>query len=363
MFDDYDFGGYEDSGGGGSYDYGYTPDFGGGADSGGEDYSWMWDGAGADYSLGGSGLSSGSYDPSIFASSNPYDGATNPYGDVSFNNYAPEAETSSGWGGALGQMASGAGGWLKNVWNGDPNAIKQANTAVGLLGMIDSLRGGKGGNASTPAQLRSMLGGSNNTFSDAQRAAAEKLFTSALTKPKAASGADAIRRFGVDPMAPKFAMGGMVSWRGRSPLQSMGALGSGKSMVAPPPGKAPPMGWDTPQSGQAQPSQPFVQAQPPMRQQSMQRQPMQRPGQLMYAEGGALLEADGGGQDDVIDIKAAPGEYIFDADVVSALGDGSNEEGARKLDAMRQAIREHKRSAPHDEIPPKAKSPLTYMKG
>jgi hypothetical protein len=48
---------------------------------------------------------------------------------------------------------------------------------------------------------------------------------------------------------------------------------------------------------------------------------------------------------------------------VAALGYGSNKAGALQLDKMREAIRKHKRSAPHNKIPPKAKSPLEYMKG
>jgi hypothetical protein len=59
----------------------------------------------------------------------------------------------------------------------------------------------------------------------------------------------------------------------------------------------------------------------------------------------------------------ADGEYVFDADVVSALGNGSNKAGARILDKMRKEIRAHKRSAPVGKIPPPAKSPLEYMKG
>ena len=55
-------------------------------------------------------------------------------------------------------------------------------------------------------------------------------------------------------------------------------------------------------------------------------------------------------------------EYVFDADVVAALGNGSNKAGAEILDEFREKIRAHKRSAPIDEIPPKAKSPLAYMK-
>jgi hypothetical protein len=54
---------------------------------------------------------------------------------------------------------------------------------------------------------------------------------------------------------------------------------------------------------------------------------------------------------------------VFDAEIVAALGDGSNKEGAKKLDAMREAIRKHKRSGPLHTIPPKAKSPLAYLKG
>lgn len=90
-------------------------------------------------------------------------------------------------------------------------------------------------------------------------------------------------------------------------------------------------------------------------------------GRRNKAVGGLLQMARGGrpsgGQDDVVPINAAHGEYIFDADTVSALGDGNTEAGAAKLDEMRQNIRQHKRSAPVDKIPPKAKSPLAYMKG
>lgn len=89
---------------------------------------------------------------------------------------------------------------------------------------------------------------------------------------------------------------------------------------------------------------------------------------LMAAKGGVphkgshYVQGAGGGQDDLIDARLADGEYVFDADIVAALGDGSNAEGARRLDKMREQIRKHKRSAPNDKIPPKAKSPLAYLK-
>lgn len=95
---------------------------------------------------------------------------------------------------------------------------------------------------------------------------------------------------------------------------------------------------------------------------------------LKRAEGGSvpgnggrgalgMLRARTGGQDDVVPVAAAGGEYVMDADSVSALGDGNTEAGAAKLDQMRQNLRKHKRSAPSNKIPPKARSPLSYVKG
>ena len=64
-----------------------------------------------------------------------------------------------------------------------------------------------------------------------------------------------------------------------------------------------------------------------------------------------------------INAMIADGEFVFPSSLVTALGGGSNKEGARKLDEMREKIRAHKRSASNNNIPPKAKSPLEYMKG
>lgn len=90
-------------------------------------------------------------------------------------------------------------------------------------------------------------------------------------------------------------------------------------------------------------------------------------GRQNKASGGLLQMAKGGrmagGQDDVIPINAAPGEYVMDAESVSALGDGSTEAGAAKLDQMRHNIRKHKRAGALGKIPPKAKSTDKYMKG
>lgn len=76
-----------------------------------------------------------------------------------------------------------------------------------------------------------------------------------------------------------------------------------------------------------------------------------------------LIPGEDGGQDDVVDIKAAPGEYVIDAEIVSALGDGNSENGARKLDEMRYNIRKHKRTGGLAQIAPKAKNVKEYLKG
>jgi hypothetical protein len=76
-----------------------------------------------------------------------------------------------------------------------------------------------------------------------------------------------------------------------------------------------------------------------------------------------LLRGKQMGQADQVPIAGSHGEYMMDADTVSALGDGNTEAGAAKLDQMRKNIRSHKRSASVEDIPPKALSPLAYLKG
>jgi len=83
-----------------------------------------------------------------------------------------------------------------------------------------------------------------------------------------------------------------------------------------------------------------------------------------FSSGGAgpLVQGSAPGQSDKVDAKLSPGEYVMDADIVSALGDGNNAAGAAALDDMREAVRRHKRAAPAHKIPPAAKSPLQYLK-
>jgi hypothetical protein len=76
---------------------------------------------------------------------------------------------------------------------------------------------------------------------------------------------------------------------------------------------------------------------------------------------GHYVKGRGDGQSDDIPAMLADGEYVFDAETVAQLGNGSSDAGAAVLDKMREAIRAHKRSAAIDEIPPKSKSPLEYL--
>jgi len=85
-------------------------------------------------------------------------------------------------------------------------------------------------------------------------------------------------------------------------------------------------------------------------------------GALASAFAGGVRGADGG-QSDLININVSPGEYVFDAESVSALGDGNTEAGIAKLDELREQLRAQKRSAPLGEIPPPAQGPLSYIQG
>lgn len=83
--------------------------------------------------------------------------------------------------------------------------------------------------------------------------------------------------------------------------------------------------------------------------------------EFITGQTGNFVQGKGDGQSDEVPAMLAKGEYVFDSDVVSALGNGDNAAGASVLDKMREEIRKHKRSAPVNKIPPKAKSTLAYL--
>jgi hypothetical protein len=78
---------------------------------------------------------------------------------------------------------------------------------------------------------------------------------------------------------------------------------------------------------------------------------------------GNAVTGPGDGQSDDIPAMLADGEFVFPADVVAALGNGSTKAGSDKLYDMMHSIREFHRSAkPKDLPPPAKKSPLDYLK-
>lgn len=91
----------------------------------------------------------------------------------------------------------------------------------------------------------------------------------------------------------------------------------------------------------------------------------------MYAMGGGpmgavarLVRGGGSGRDDAINARLSDGEYVMDAETVAMLGDGSTDEGARRLDDMRNQLRKHKgKTMARGKFSPNAKSPLAYLKG
>lgn len=78
---------------------------------------------------------------------------------------------------------------------------------------------------------------------------------------------------------------------------------------------------------------------------------------------GKHVAGEGDGQSDDIPAMLADGEFVFPADVVSALGNGSTKAGTDKLYKMMHEIRARARSTGNKDLPPPAlKSPLDYLK-
>jgi hypothetical protein len=80
-----------------------------------------------------------------------------------------------------------------------------------------------------------------------------------------------------------------------------------------------------------------------------------------FRSGDAVTGA-GDGQSDDIPAMLADGEFVFPADVVAAIGNGSTKAGSDKLYDMMHGIRAHVRSAKPKDLPPEIKSPLDFLK-
>lgn len=86
-----------------------------------------------------------------------------------------------------------------------------------------------------------------------------------------------------------------------------------------------------------------------------------------FSEGGLnslenrYVTGEGDGTSDSVPAMLANGEFVIPADVVSSLGNGSNEAGANILDELLQVIREHKQQHDAKELPPDSKGALAYL--
>jgi hypothetical protein len=76
--------------------------------------------------------------------------------------------------------------------------------------------------------------------------------------------------------------------------------------------------------------------------------------------GNRYVEGEGDGTSDSVAAMLANGEFVIPADVVSKLGNGSNEAGAGVLDQFLAEIRKHANSN-GEKLPPESKGPLGYL--
>ena len=86
-----------------------------------------------------------------------------------------------------------------------------------------------------------------------------------------------------------------------------------------------------------------------------------------YSEGGlnsldnTYVKGDGDGTSDSVPAMLANGEFVIPADVVSKLGNGSNDAGADVLSEFLATIREHAQNHDPKKLPPESKGALAYL--
>ncbi len=83
-----------------------------------------------------------------------------------------------------------------------------------------------------------------------------------------------------------------------------------------------------------------------------------------FSSGGPqrLVRGPGTGRSDDIPAVLSDGEYVMDAETVALLGDGSTDEGARRLDELRKKLRMHKgKQLSRGQFSSAAKNPEEYL--
>ena len=86
-----------------------------------------------------------------------------------------------------------------------------------------------------------------------------------------------------------------------------------------------------------------------------------------YSEGGlntldnTYVKGEGDGTSDSVPAMLANGEFVIPADVVSKLGNGSNDAGADVLGEFLSTIRQHAQNHDPKKLPPESKGALAYL--
>jgi hypothetical protein len=86
-----------------------------------------------------------------------------------------------------------------------------------------------------------------------------------------------------------------------------------------------------------------------------------------YSEGGlntldnTYVKGEGDGTSDSVPAMLANGEFVIPADVVSKLGNGSNDAGADVLSEFLSTIRQHAQNHDPKKLPPESKGALAYL--
>ncbi len=155
----------------------------------------------------------------------------------------------------------------------------------------------------------------------------------------------------------------------------------GPAMGTPPMPGSPPRPGTPPMPGAMSQPRPMM-AQPVLPRPPVMPNPMQqRPGIRPFAAGGQTqgalsmhgtapdqgsryVRGPGDGTSDDIPARLANGEYVLSADVVSGLGNGDNNSGAKVLDGFVHNLRTHKaENASKGKLPADAKPMQHYMNG
>lgn len=74
-----------------------------------------------------------------------------------------------------------------------------------------------------------------------------------------------------------------------------------------------------------------------------------------------FVKGEGDGTSDSVPAMLADGEFVIPADVVSKLGNGSSDAGAKVLSGFLESIREHAQNHKPEDLPPKSKGALAYL--